>query len=103
MLTSKQDQQYKHVYLDDYSIYPDKFVVAVLDTMYDWQGKTSEAGYREAPRYFRINPRNFTGKRLYKLVGKNKLLVTDACRELVSSPDEHGVPDPNWLSENIWI
>jgi Uracil DNA glycosylase superfamily. len=115
VLTSKQIQQSeqlteeygtgrgpsKLVYLDDYTIYPDKFVVAVLDTMYDWRGKTSGAGYREAPRYFRINPNNFTGKRLYRMVGKNKLLVTDACRELVHSSKEHGTPDPVWLYENI--
>jgi len=117
MLTSKQIQQSeqlteeygsgrgptKLVYLDDYQIYPDKFVVAVLDTMYDWRGQTSGAGYRQAPRYFRINRHNFTGKRLYKLVGDNKLLVTDACKELVNGPNDHGTPDPVWLYENIVI
>jgi len=99
--TDWRGHTYKNVYLDDYAIYPDKFVVAVLDTMYDWESQTSNAGYREAPQYFRINPRNFTGKRLYKLVGKNKLLVTDACRELVSNPNQHGTPDPNWLLDNL--
>lgn len=117
MLTSKQIQQSEQlteeygsgrgpsnlVYLDNYNIYPDKFIVAVLDTMYDWRGQTSGAGYREAPRYFRINRHNFTGKRLYKLVGNNKLLVTDACKELVNGPNDHGTPDPVWLYENIVI
>ena len=80
------------------------FVVAVLDTMWDWRGVTSAAGYGTAPRYFRINPNNFTGRRLYKLIGpNNRLLVTDSCKELVSSPKEHGTPDPHWLSENLRI
>jgi len=70
--------------------------------MWDWRSKTSEAGYRDAPRYFRINPLNTSGKRLYKLIGPNAaLLVTDACRELVSSSKEHGTPDPKWLFENL--
>ena len=30
-------------------------VAAVLETMWDWRGMTSEAGYQEAPRWFRIN------------------------------------------------
>jgi hypothetical protein len=78
------------------------FVVAVLDTMWDWRGYTSSAGYSQAPRYFRINPANFTGRRLYKLIGPhNHLLVTDSCKELVTSSKEHGVPDPVWLYENI--
>lgn len=77
-------------------------VVAILDTMWDWRSQTSEAGYKDAPRYFRINPRNVSGRRLYKLIGPDAaLLVTDACRELVSSSKEHGTPDPNWLCENL--
>lgn len=79
-------------------------VVAVLDTMWDWKGLTSAAGYAQAPRYFRINPNNFTGRRLYKLIGPmNHLLVTDSCKELVSSSKEHGTPDPQWLSDNLQI
>lgn len=78
--------------------------VAVLETMWDWRRMTSGAGYSEAPRYFRINPNNYSGKRLYKLVGPNsKLLVTNACRELVSGPQYHGKGDPNWLGENLRI
>lgn len=77
-------------------------VVAILETMWDWRGMTSSAGYREAPRFFRINPENFSGRRLYKLCGPNaKLLVTNACRELVSGPREHGKPDPQWLADNL--
>ncbi|KKN66512.1 hypothetical protein LCGC14_0470460 [marine sediment metagenome] len=77
-------------------------VVAILETMWDWRGQTSEAGYREAPRYFRINPKNYSGRRLYKLVGPDaRLLVTNACRELATSAKGHGKPDPIWLAENL--
>jgi hypothetical protein len=30
-------------------------VVAVLESMWDWRQMTSGAGYKEAPRSFRIN------------------------------------------------
>lgn len=77
-------------------------VVAILETMWDWRQKTSAAGYTEAPRWFRINPQNYSGRRLYKLCGPNaKLLVTNACRELVSGPEYHGKPDPKWLADNL--
>lgn len=79
-------------------------VVAVLETMWDWRQMTSGAGYREAPRYFRINPDNFSGRRLYRLVGPDaRLLVTNACRELATSAKGHGTPDPVWLGENLHI
>jgi hypothetical protein len=77
-------------------------VVAVLETMWDWRGMTSGAGHREALRFFRINPDNHSGKRLYKLVGENaQLLVTNACRELASHAGQHGKPDPAWLAQNL--
>lgn len=77
-------------------------VVAILETMWDWRGMTSSAGYREAPRFFRINPQNFSGRRLYKLIGADaQLLVTNACRELASGPNHHGKPDPQWLADNL--
>jgi hypothetical protein len=79
-----------------------KRVVAVLDSMYDWRRMTSGAGYRQAPRWFRINPRNHSGRRLYKLVGAEaQLLVTDACQELLRSSRDHGTPDPAWLRANL--
>jgi len=79
-------------------------VVAILETMWDWRAMTSSAGYTEAPRYFRIHRENYSGRRLYKLVGPNaKLLVTNACRELASGPEKHGRPDPIWLGENLRI
>lgn len=77
-------------------------VVAILETMWDWESATSAAGYKEAPRFFRINPRNYSGKRLYKLIGPDaQLLVTNACRELVSGPQHHGKPDSIWLAQNL--
>lgn len=79
-----------------------KHVVAILDTMWNWRGQTSGAGLRKAPRFFRINPKNFTGQRLYNLIGPDShLLVTDACPELVKSAKDHGTPDPVWLKDNI--
>lgn len=77
-------------------------VVAILETMWDWRGQTSGAGYKEAPRYFRINPKNFSGRRLYRLVGPTaRMLVTNACRDLGNGPRDHGTPDPAWLGENL--
>ena len=81
-----------------------KRVVAILDTMWDWRQATSSVvGYKsKAPKFFRINPYNFSGKRLYKLVGRSpSLLVTNACSELASSARQHGSPDPDWLNENL--
>lgn len=72
--------------------------------MWDWRQQTSGAGYREAPRYFRINPRNHSGRRLYSLIGPGaRLLVTESCRELVSAANRHGTPDPEWLRENLQL
>lgn len=77
-------------------------IVAVLESMWDWRQMTSGAGYREAPRSFRISPENYSGKRLYRIVGLDAdLHVTNACRELCGSANHHGTPDPEWLRENL--
>jgi hypothetical protein len=79
-------------------------IVAVLESMWDWRQMTSGAGYEEAPRSFRINPQNYSGKRLYRIVGPDAdLHVTNACRELCGSANHHGTPDPLWLRENLDI
>jgi hypothetical protein len=79
-----------------------KKIVAVLESMWDWRQMTSGAGYKEAPRSFRINPDNYSGKRLYRIVGSDAdLLVTNACRELCGSANHHGTPDAGWLRENL--
>jgi len=78
-------------------------IVAILESMWDWRQATSGAGYREAPRYFRINPANFSGRRLYRIVGDANLFVTNSCRELCASANHHGTPDASWLRENLEI
>lgn len=85
--------------------------LAILEVMWDWRGRTTRAGYRAtAPIYYKINPQNHSGKRLYWLLGidplkpaiqLNHLLVTNACPNLVSSPKERGTPDTEWLRQNI--
>lgn len=77
-------------------------IIAVLESMWDWRQMTSGAGYKEAPRAFQINPKNYSGKRLHRIVGASgRLLVTNACRELVASAAHHGKPDPMWLRGNL--
>lgn len=77
-------------------------VVAILETMWDWRRQVTDAGYAQAPQFFRINPKNHSGRRLYQLVGPEaKLLVTNACKELVTGPEYHGKGDPVWLRENL--
>lgn len=80
-----------------------KTAVAILETMWDWRSMTTGAGYTQrAPGFFRINPDNVSGRRLYTLVGAGySLLVTNACPQLVTNAKEHGTPDPAWLHENL--
>lgn len=67
--------------------------LVVLETMWGGNGK--------APGLFRINPYNYSGKRLYSLLGHSDFWVTNACRELVSHANAHGKPDPEWLAQNL--
>lgn len=69
-------------------------IVAVLEVMW---GRTPG----QAPRWFRINPNNFSGRRLIKIVGSEDFWVTNACRECVVSASEHPRPDAAWLRENL--
>ena len=84
-----------------------RLAVAVLEVMWDWEARTSSAGYIDhAPTWFRINPHNHTGGRLYDWIGAkgehyDELLVTNACKELVDSAKGRGKPDPKWLQENL--
>ena len=78
--------------------------VAVLEVMWDWRMKTSAANpnyLAEAPRAFRINPENHSGKRLYQLLGHDNLMVTNACPQLVTGAKGKGNPDAYWLRENL--
>jgi len=67
--------------------------LVVLDTMWGNAG--------DAPRFFKINPENVTGKRLIKLLGHTNFLVTNVCREQVAYANQHGKPDSKWLQENL--
>ena len=73
-------------------------IVALLESMWGWRGYSSEG---DVIRYFRINPDNFSGKRLYRIVGNHNLLVTNSCRECQRSANEHGKPDPDWVADNL--
>jgi hypothetical protein len=74
-------------------------VVALLESMWGWRGY-NEPG-EEAPRFFRINPDNFSGRRLYRLCGDTTLIVTNSCKVVQASANHHGTPDPHWVKENI--
>lgn len=74
-------------------------VVALLESMWGWRG-FNEAG-EVAPRYFRINPDNHSGRRLYRLVGTRNLLVTNCARHVQRTANDHGTPDPEWVRENL--
>lgn len=74
-------------------------IVALLESMWGWGGY-NEPG-EEAPRFFRINPDNFSGRRLYRLCGDAELLVTNSCRVVQKSANHHGTPDPKWVAENL--
>ena len=72
-------------------------VIALLDSM--WTGQTGRA-----PRFFRINPYNFTGRRLYRLIGLgNSLVVTNCCREQQLTASHHGLPDPEYVRSNLTL
>ena len=74
-------------------------IVALLESMWGWRGY-NEAG-EESPRYYRINRNNFSGRRLYRLCGDHLLLVTNSCRMVQASANEHGTPDPEWVRGNL--
>lgn len=57
--------------------------------------------WRRAAPWFKINPLNFTGKRLYWFLGHDDLLVTNACPQIVDSPRGKGKPDAQFLYRNL--
>jgi hypothetical protein len=73
--------------------------LAVLETMWDYRVSNSKSF--KAPRYFEINPLNFSGKRLYYFIGHENLLVTNACPSVVNNASQHAVPDVEWLDKNV--
>ncbi len=74
-------------------------IVALLESMWGWRGYNDPG--EEAPRFFRINRDNFSGRRLYQLCGDAHLLVTNSCRVVQQSANHHGTPDPAWVRENL--
>jgi len=76
--------------------------VVILEVMWNWEARTSGAGYTtRAPRWFDINPRNHTGRRLHAWLADYSFKVTNACPDLVYSAKGRGTPDRQWLSENL--
>jgi hypothetical protein len=71
-----------------------KKALVVLETM--WGGNGGRA-----PRFFRINPNNFSGRRLYKLLGHDDFYVTNACPQYVENANRHGTPNPEWLATSL--
>lgn len=74
-------------------------IVALLESMWGWRGYHGEG--EEAPRFYRINRENFSGRRLYRICGDANLIVTNSCRTIQRSANHHGRPDPSWVTENL--
>jgi hypothetical protein len=70
-------------------------IAVVLEVMWGATRKT------RAPRWYKINPHNHSGKRLIKLLGHDDFMVTNACPEYVTAANEKGIADPAWLRENL--
>jgi hypothetical protein len=66
--------------------------------MWGWRGYSDKG---DVIPYFRINPDNFSGRRLYRICGEHNLLVTNSCRECQATANDHGTPDPAWVAENL--
>jgi hypothetical protein len=76
-------------------------IVALLDSMWRWGGY-KDAG-EVAPAYFRINPNNHSGRRLYRLCGQHSLLVTNCCRIVQPTANHHGKPDVEQVRSNLTL
>lgn len=74
-------------------------VVALLESMWGWGGYNDPGA--EAPHFFRINPDNHSGRRLYSLVGSHELVVTNCCRIVQETANDHGKPDLEWVRQNL--
>jgi hypothetical protein len=74
-------------------------IVALMESMWGWGGYNTPG--EEAPRFFSINPDNHSGKRLYRLCGDHTLLVTNCCPTVQASANDHGVPDLQWVRDNL--
>lgn len=74
--------------------------VVVLEVMWGWR-KSKEGLPAMAPSFYFINPQNFSGRRLHSWISPFKFLVTNACPQYVTRPNERGRPDPLRLAHNL--
>jgi hypothetical protein len=74
-------------------------IVVLLESMWGWGGFNTPG--EETPRHFCINPRNFSGRRLYRLCSGEPFLVTNSCRYVQSCATAHGTPDTLWVYDNL--
>lgn len=74
-------------------------IVALLESMWGWRGYNEPGAI--APRFFRINPDNHSGRRLYSLIGSHELVVTNCCRTVQETANHHGKPDLEWVRQNL--
>lgn len=56
-----------------------------------------EVAWGYGGRWFRINPHNFSGRRLYQIFGAHRFLVTNACPDVVGDASGRGSPSPEHL------
>ena len=79
--------------------------VAILEVMWDGSVAAKQMAnpnyLAQAPRAFRINPDNHSGGRLYRILGHDNLLVTNACRQMVGSAKGKANPDAQWLADSL--
>jgi hypothetical protein len=78
-----------------------KRAVVILDVMWGWGASGS---LETALPHFRINPNNFSGRRLHKWLPAAMgwdFVVTNACPELVKTAAGRGKPSLTWLRSNL--
>jgi hypothetical protein len=68
---------------------------------YDSNVVVLEVAWGGGGRWFRINPQNFTGRRLHSAFGDLPFVVTNACPEVVGHSSERGTPNASWLRHNL--
>src|ERR1700690_397009 len=72
-------------------------VFILLDTFW------GERAGRISPRWYNINPNNYSGKKIYKLTGCNfrEVMVGNICKYQVGYSNELGKPDLDWVKSNF--
>jgi hypothetical protein len=72
-----------------------KLVLAILQSMWHYDAPA------KAPLFFRINPRNRSGAKLYKITAGHKLLVTNSTSVCGTGPDSNAPIDLKFLERAI--